>query len=145
MKLFTFMPLDEIKEYEDPKRNINETKARLAYEITKIIHGEEEAEKAKDAAAHLFSKGEGNKENVPTVELDKALFENGIGVLDLFTKSGLTGSNGDARRLVIQGGAEVNGKKISDPKTVFTLSDADSDGDFMLKAGKKKFMRVQPK
>ena len=145
MKLFTFMPLDEIKEYEDPKRNVNETKARLAYEITKIIHGEEEAEKAKDAAAHLFSKGEGNKENVPTVELDKALFENGIGVLDLFTKSGLTGSNGDARRLVIQGGAEVNGKKISDPKTVFTLSDADSDGDFMLKAGKKKFMRVQPK
>ena len=144
MKLFTFMPLDEIKEYEDPSRNINDAKARLAYEITKIIHGEEEAEKAKDAAAHLFSKGEGNKENVPTVQLDKALFENGIGVLDLFTKSGLTQSNGDARRLVVQGGAEVNGNKISDPKTTFTLSDADGDGDFMLKAGKKKFMRVQP-
>ena len=144
MKLFTFMPLDEIKEYEDPSRNINDAKARLAYEITKIIHGEEEAEKAKDAAAHLFSKGEGNKENVPTVQLDKALFENGIGVLDLFTKSGLTQSNGDARRLVVQGGAEVNGNKISDPKMTFTLSDADGDGDFMLKAGKKKFMRVQP-
>ena len=144
MKLFTFMPLDEINEYEDPNRNINDAKARLAYEITKIIHGEEEAEKAKDAAAHLFSKGEGNKENVPTVQLDKALFENGIGVLDLFTKSGLTQSNGDARRLVTQGGAEVNGNKVTDPKTTFTLSDADSDGDFMLKAGKKKFMRVQP-
>ena len=145
MKLFTFMPLEEIAEYEDPKRNVNDTKARLAYEITKIIHGEEEAEKAKDAALHLFSSGGGSKENLPSASLDKALFENGIGVLDLFTKSGLTASNGDARRLVVQGGAEVNGKKVSDPKAVFTLSDADEDGDFLLKAGKKKFMRVQPK
>ena len=144
MKLFTFMPLEEIAEYEDPKRNINDAKARLAYEITKIIHGEEEAEKAKDAAAHLFSAGSGNKENVPTCDLEKALFENGIGVLDLYTKSGLTASNGDARRLVVQGGAEINGKKITDPKTTVTLSDADEDGDFMLKAGKKKFMRVRP-
>ena len=143
MKLFTFMDLDEIKEYEDPKRNINDAKARLAYEVTKIIHGEEEAEKAKDAALSLFQGG-GSSANLPTVELDKSLFENGIGVLDLFTKSGLTSSNGDARRLVTQGGAEVNGKKVTDIKTVYNLSDAD-DGAFLLKSGKKKFMRVIPK
>ena len=143
MKLFTFMDLDEIKEYEDPKRNINDAKARLAYEVTKIIHGEEEAEKAKDAALSLFQ-GCGSSANLPTVELDKSLFENGIGVLDLFTKSGLTSSNGDARRLVTQGGAEVNGKKVTDIKTVYNLSDAD-DGAFLLKSGKKKFMRVIPK
>lgn len=143
MKLFTFLPLGEIATYADPSRNINDAKKKLAYEITKIIHGEEEAEKAQDAAAHLFSSASaGNKENVPSVEMDKALFENGIGVLDLYTKSGLTASNGDARRLVTQGGAEVNGKKISDIKTVFTCADADADGDFMLKAGKKKFIRV---
>ena len=143
MKLFTFMDLDEIKEYEDPKRNINDAKAKLAYEVTKIIHGEEEAEKAKDAALSLFQGG-GSSAHLPTVELDRNLFENGIGVLDLFTKSGLTSSNGDARRLVTQGGAEVNGKKVTDIKTVYTLSDAD-DGAFLLKSGKKKFMRVIPK
>ncbi len=142
MKLFTFMDLDEIKEYEDPKRNINEAKARLAYEITKIIHSEEEAEKAKDAAASLFS-GAGNSEHLPTVKLEKALFENGIGVLDLYTKSGLTPSNGEARRLITQGGAEINGVKVTDIKKVYSLSDAE-DGAFLLKAGKKKFMRVIP-
>lgn len=142
MKLFTFMDLDEIKEYEDPARNINDAKAKLAYEVTKIIHGEEEAEKAKDAAKNLFSAVLTNKENIPSIELDKALFEEGIGVLDLFTKSGLTSSNGEARRLVMQGGVEVNGKKIIDFKTQFTLSDSDEDGDFLLKLGKKKHMRV---
>ena len=144
MKLFTFMDLDEIKEYEDPARNINDAKARLAYEVTKIVHGEEEAEKAKAAAASLFaSGGTGNKEGIPSVSVSKADFENGIGVLELFTKSGLTSSNGDARRLVMQGGAEINGKKITDPKAMISLSDAE-DGEFLLKAGKKRFMRVIP-
>ncbi len=142
MKLFTFMDLDEIKEYEDPKRNINEAKARLAYEITKIIHGEEEAEKAKDAAASLFSGG-GSGLNLPTVKVGKALLENGIGVLDLFTKAGLTTSNGEARRLVVQGGAEVNGVKVTDFRKVFTSSDLE-DGALLLKSGKKKYMRVIP-
>ncbi len=142
MKLFTFMDLDEIKEYEDPKRNINEAKARLAYEITKIIHGEEEAEKAKDAAASLFSGG-GSGLNLPTVKVEKALLENGIGVLDLFTKAGLTTSNGEARRLVVQGGAEVNGVKVTDFRKVFTSSDLE-DGALLLKSGKKKYMRVIP-
>lgn len=142
MKLFTFLSLDEIKEYEDPKRNINDAKARLAYEVTKIVHGEEEAEKAKSAAAALFSSSAPvSKEGMPSAKIATADFENGIGVLDLFTRSGLTSSNGDARRLVIQGGAEINGKKISDPKAVVTTVDLD-DGELLLKAGKKRFMRV---
>ena len=142
MKLFTFMDLDEVAEYADEKRNINDAKAKLAYEVTKIIHGEEEAEKAKDAATHLFSSASlENNDNLPTVELEKSLFDNGIGVLDLFTKSGLTQSNGDARRLVTQGGAEVNGEKVGDIKKTFCYDDS-KDGVFILKAGKKKFMRV---
>ena len=144
MKLFTFMSLDEIKEYEDPARNINDAKERLAWEQTKIIHGEEEADKARDAAKALFAPGAaGNKDGMPSVKISRDDFVKGIGVLDLFTRSGLTSSNGDARRLVTQGGAEINGRKISDPKAVVTLSEAE-DGEFLLKAGKKRFMRVIP-
>ena len=145
MKIFTFMDLDEIAEYEDPQRNINDAKERLAYETTKIIHGEEEAEKARSAARSLFaSGGVTGKDGVPSISIEKAVFENGVGVLELFTRSGLTPSNGEARRLVTQGGAEVNGNKITDPKAMITLADADADGEFMLKAGKKRFMRVIP-
>ena len=144
MKLFTFMSLDEIREYEDPQRNINDAKGRLAYEVTRIVHGEEEAEKAQDAAKALFSSGvPANREGIPSVSIPKAELEKGVGVLDLYTRSGLTSSNGDARRLVMQGGAEINGRKITDPKAVITLSDADDDG-LLLKAGKKRFMRVIP-
>ena len=144
MKLFTFMILDEIREYEDPQRNINDAKGRLAYEVTRIVHGEEEAEKAQDAAKALFSSGvPANREGIPSVSIPKAELEKGVGVLDLYTRSGLTSSNGDARRLVTQGGAEINGRKITDPKAVITLSDADDDG-LLLKAGKKRFMRVIP-
>ena len=143
MKLFTFLSLDEIAEYEDPARNINDAKARLAYEVTKIVHGEEEAEKAKSAAQALFSpSAAASKEGMPFVEIPLSDFENGIGVLDLYTRSGLTSSNGDARRLVTQGGAEINGKKISDPKAVISTSDLDDDKELLLKAGKKRFMRV---
>ncbi len=143
MKLFTFLSLDEIAEYEDPKRNINETKERLAYEVTKIVHGEEEADKALNAARNLFSAGSGaSKEGVPSIVVSKADLDNGIGVLDLFTRSGLSSSNGEARRLVTQGGAEVNGKKITDPKTVVSSSELDSDDELLLKAGKKRFMRI---
>lgn len=143
MKLFTFLSLDEIAEYEDPQRNINETKERLAYEVTKIIHGEEEADKALNAARNLFSAGSGaSKEGVPSIVVSKADLDSGIGVLDLFTRSGLSSSNGEARRLVTQGGAEVNGRKVTDPKTIITSGELDGDGELLLKAGKKRFMRI---
>ena len=143
MKLFTFLSLDEIAEYEDPQRNINETKERLAYEVTRIIHGEEEADKALNAARNLFSAGSGaSKEGVPSIVVSKADLDSGIGGLDLFTRSGLSSSNGEARRLVTQGGAEVNGRKVTDPKTIITSGELDGDGELLLKAGKKRFMRI---
>ena len=137
------MELDEIAEYENPERNINEAKERLAFEQTKIIHGEEEAIKARDAAKALFAAGAPmSKDGVPSLEIERSALEAGIGVLELYTKSGLCASNGDSRRLVMQGGAEINGKKITDPKAVITAADLDEDGDLMLKAGKKRYFRI---
>ena len=142
MKIFTFMSLDEIAEYSDPKRNINEAKEKLAYEATKVIHGEEEAEKALAAAKALFYGG-ADKASVPAKEVKREEWpEEGMGVLTMFTLSGITASNGEARRIVTQGGAEVNGVKITDPKKTFLLSDADSDGAFLLKSGKKRYAKI---
>ena len=142
MKIFTFMSLDEIAEYSDPKRNINEAKEKLAYEVTKIIHGEAEAAKALSAAKALFSTG-GDMSNVPATEVKRSEWpEEGMGVLTMFTLAKITASNGEARRIVTQGGAEVNGVKITDPKTAFRASDANSDGAFLLKSGKKRFAKI---
>ena len=142
MKIFTFMSLDEIAEYSDPKRNINEAKEKLAYEATKVIHGEEEAEKALAAAKALFYGG-ADKASVPAKEVKREEWpEEGMGVLTMFTLSGITASNGEARRIVTQGGAEVNGVRITDPKKTFLLSDADSDGAFLLKSGKKRYAKI---
>ena len=142
MKIFTFMSLDEIAEYADPKRNINEAKARLAFEQTKIIHGEEEAVKAEAAAKALFSGAGSSKEGMPTVEAARAELEAGMGLLSLFVKAGFCKSNSEARTIVVQGGAEVNGSKITDPRYTVTLNDVTDDGDIMIRAGKKKFARV---
>lgn len=139
MKLFTFMELDEIQEYEQ-NPNINHAKERLAYEQTKITHGEEEADKMRSAAHAVFSTG-GDREGMPTANIPKADFEAGIPVLTLFTRSGLTASNGEARRLVEGGGAFVGETKISDVKALIDSSYL-QDGELLLKAGKKRFMRV---
>ena len=131
MKLFTFMSLDEIREYEDPARNVNDAKQRLAYEVTRIIHGEEEAEKAKDAAAALFVSGaSGNREGIPSVSIAESDLEAGVGVLDLFTRSGLTSSNGDARRLIQGGGAYLGDKRID--SIDYTVTAADFPDGFFL-------------
>lgn len=141
MKLFTFMELDEIAEYDSESRNINEAKERLAYEVTKIIHGQEEADKALNAAKSLFSTG-GDMQGMPQMEISESEFlPEGMGILNLYTRSGLTASNGEARRLVTQGGAEINGIRYTDPKTMITL-DLAKDGSFLLKAGKKRFFKI---
>lgn len=137
MKLFTFMSLDEIATYDDPARNINDAKAKLAYEITKIIHGEEEAEKAVAAAKAAFGNG-GDRSAMPTVNV---AFGEGKGVIDLFFEAGLGSTKSDIRRLVEGGGCFVNDNKITDVKAVITKDDA-KDGEMILKAGKKRIMRV---
>lgn len=137
MKLFTFMSLDEIATYDDPARNINDAKAKLAYEITKIIHGEEEAEKAVAAAKAAFGNG-GDRSAMPTVNV---AFGEGKRVIDLFFEAGLGSTKSDIRRLVEGGGCFVNDNKITDVKAVITKDDA-KDGEMILRAGKKRIMRV---
>ncbi len=144
MKIFTFLPLEEIAEYADPKRNINDAKERLAYEQTKIVHGEEEAEKSKTAAKAVFG-GAGaaaDREGMPSMEIELSKLEDGIGVLTLFSMTGLCATNSDARRLVTQGGAVVNDRKVEDPKAVIDASWLDEHGELVLKAGKKRYFRV---
>ena len=142
MKLFTFMSLDEIREYEDPARNINDAKERLAFEQTKIIHGEEEALRAREAAKALFSGASTNMEGIPTVSVEKSELEAGLGLLSAMVRAGLCKSNSEARTIVVQGGAEVNGVKVSDSRCQLTLNDLDDKGEIMLKCGKKKFCRL---
>ena len=138
-KLFTFLSLDEISKI--CSGNINEAKERLAYEVTAIIHGKEEADNALAGAKAAFG-GEGDKSQMPTVEFSKAELDAGIGLLNLFTTAKLTASNGDARRLVQGNGAALNGNVITDVKYTVTKADLDSDGELVVRAGKKKFCRV---
>ena len=139
MLLFTFLPIEEIEEI--CSGNINEAKERLAYEVTKEIHGKEEADTALAGAKAAFGGG-GDKASMPTVEIEKALIENGIGIIDLFATAKLGGSKSDIRRLVEQGGAFVNNQAINDVKALITASNLDEDGEFVLRAGKKKFARI---
>lgn len=138
MKLFTFMDLEEIKGYDNPNVNINEAKSKLAYEVTKIIHGEEEAEKAVSAAKAAFG-GSADKSAMPTVEVELG---DGMGIINLFAAAGIGGStNSEIRQLVIGGGAYVNDEQIKDFRAVIT-KDFAKDGSIILRAGKKNYKRV---
>ena len=137
--LFTFLPVAEIDSICNG--NINEAKERLAYEVTMLIHGKNEADKALAGAKAAFS-GQGDKSQMPTAEVDKSLVENGVGVIDFFAAANIGGSKSEIRRLIQQGGAAVNGNVVADVKQVITLNDADETGEFILRAGKKKFVRV---
>lgn len=137
--LFTFLPVAEIDSICNG--NINEAKERLAYEVTMLIHGKDEADKALAGAKAAFS-GQGDKSQMPTAEVDKSLVENGVGVIDFFAAANICGSKSEIRRLIQQGGAAVNGNVVADVKQVITLNDADETGEFILRTGKKKFVRV---
>ncbi len=138
-KLFTFLPLEEISSI--CAGDINQAKERLAYEVTLLIHGKEEADNALAGAKAAFS-GEGDKSQMPTVELYKDELSAGVGILTLYVKAKLTPSNSDARRLVTQNGAALNGKNVTDVKYTVTEKDLDDDGELVLRAGKKKFCRI---
>ncbi|WP_394268378.1 S4 domain-containing protein, partial [Anaerococcus nagyae] len=117
---------------------INHAKEVLAFEVTKLIHGEEAAKEALDAAKALFA-GKGNEDAMPTTEISKVDLP--IGLLQLMTNVGLTKSNGEARRLVKQGGVSVNDEKISDASFEIT-EDLFEDNKIIIKKGKKNFHRV---
>lgn len=141
MKMLTFIPMDEIREYEKLEGSeINKAKEVLAFEVTKLIHGEEEAIKARDAAKALFSNN-ANSENMPTTTLTDADFENGaITVIDAMVKAGLVKSKGEARRLITQGGVSVNDNKVSSIDEVITMDDAAKGA--VIKKGKKIFHKI---
>ena len=137
LKMITFLPIDEIEEMTKwPGERINEKKEILAFEITKLVHGEEEARKALEAARALFS-GEGDDANMPTTEIE---LENDIGLLDLLVLTKLAASKGEARRLIDQGGISLNGNKISDVN--LRITKADLAEPLKIKKGKKAFHKV---
>ncbi|MBE6350198.1 MAG: tyrosine--tRNA ligase [Spirochaetaceae bacterium] len=144
LKLFTFLPVAECEEIA--QGDINKAKERLAYEVTKIIHGAEEADKALAGAKAAFGGG-GDKSSMPTIEMPKATFEAGIGIIDLYANAKLGGSKSDIRRLVEQGGIYITNNageelQITDVKAIITQDYLDKDGEIILRAGKKKFIRV---
>lgn len=141
MKMLTFLPLEQIEEMEkwDDSR-INEKKEILAYELTALVHGEEEAAKAKETARSLFAGG-GNLENMPTAELtDDQVPDDGILINDLLVAAGLAASKSDARRLVQQGGVTVEDEKV--PNIEFKVDKAALKEGVVVKKGKKVFKRV---
>lgn len=139
--MFTFLPADECRALVAPGKNVNEAKERLAYEITALIHGAPEADKALAGAKAAFGGG-GDKSAMPTAALPRARFEAGYPVQDLFVDAGLAPSKSEARRLVQQGGAVVGDRSWADEKAPVGLELLDAEGELILRAGKKRFVRV---
>ena len=141
IRMLTFLPIEQINEMDKWEgAQLNTAKEILAYELTKLVHGEEEAEKAQAAAKALFAQG-GVSENMPTSEFTAEELGEGIAILDLMVKTKLAPSKGEARRLVQQGGVMVNDEKITAFDRTFTVADIQA-GDFIIKKGKKTFHRV---
>ena len=141
IRMLTFLPLEQIDEMDHWEgEQLNKAKEILAYELTKMVHGEEEAEKAQATARGLFS-GAADHEHMPSTALDAALVKDGaVGLLAAMVAAGLCGSNREARQLVQQGGVLVDGEKVTDPKAVLTV-DALTKG-VVIKKGKKVYHKV---
>jgi tyrosyl-tRNA synthetase len=141
LRMLTFLPLEQIDEMDKWEgAQLNEAKDILAYELTELVHGKEEAEKARETSKALFAGGM-SSENMPQVKLsDENFNEESIDILGLLTAASLATSRNEARRAVQQGGVSVNGEKITDEKVTFTK--ADFAEEFVLKKGKKKFCKV---
>jgi tyrosyl-tRNA synthetase len=141
IRMLTFLPLEQIDEMDHWEgEQLNKAKEILAYELTKMVHGEEEAEKAKATARGLFS-GDADHENMPATQLDASLVKDGtVGLLAAMVAAGLCGSNREARQLVQQGGVLVDGEKVTDPKAALTV-EALNKG-VVIKKGKKVYHKV---
>ncbi|HOW84653.1 MAG TPA: tyrosine--tRNA ligase [Candidatus Aminicenantes bacterium] len=153
LRLFTLLPLDEIRRLEALENSgLNEAKRILAFEATKITHGELEAEKARQAAAAAFGGGPdrdagggaGGLDALPTTAVPRSRLEAGIAPAGLFAEIGLTPSRKEAKRMIEQGGLYVNDERIDSVDRLITLADLRPDGGLLLKAGKKKVHRLVP-
>ena len=141
LRMLTFLPIEQIDEMDQWEGSqLNQAKEILAYELTKLVHGQEEAEKAQISARELFTGG--NAANMPSCELEEEDFTDGtVDILTILQKSGLAPSRSEARRNVEQGGVTVDGDTVSDLKAVFTKEQFSGEG-LVVKRGKKKFVRV---
>ena len=141
IRMLTFLPLEQIDEMDTWQgEQLNKAKEILAYELTKMVHGEQEAEKAQNTARTLFS-GAADHEHMPSTQLDAALVKDGsVGLLAAMVAAGLCGSNREARQLVQQGGVLVDGEKITDPKAVLTAEKL-TEG-VVIKKGKKVYHKI---
>lgn len=140
--LLTFLPMDEVRRLGALKdAEINHAKEVLAYEITKIVHGKEEADKALEAAKAVFA-GAGKSADMPGGVFAKADFEAGKDILTILCETKQCSSKSDARRMVEGGGVSVNDVKVEDFRQVFTLNDFDADGELIVKKGKKSYFKI---
>lgn len=138
MKLLTFIPMEQINEYAKLEgAELNKVKEVLAFELTKMIHGEEEATKAQNAAKALFAGGADNSHMPETVLTDDDFTDGSIMLLDMMVKAGIIKSKGEGRRLITQGGVSVNDEKATDPNMSFTTDDFSNE--IIVKKGKKVF------
>ena len=142
IRMLTFLPLEEIDKMESWEgAQLNEAKEILAFELTKLVHGEEEAAKAKEASHALFAGG-ANNTNMPTVTVTAEDFPNGeLDIISVLVKAGLCDSRGDGRRNIQQGGVSVADEKVTDISTKYTLDDFKGEG-LIIRRGKKKFAKV---
>ena len=141
IRMLTFLPMEQIREMDAWEgAQLNKAKEILAYELTELVHGKEEADKAMDAAKSIFVGGV-SSENMPTTQLAEDDFtDDQIGVLTLLVKCGLASSNGEARKLIQGGGVSLNNDKISDPKQM--MDKAVFAQECIIKKGKKTFHKV---
>ena len=141
MKLVTFVPMEEIREYEKLEgQALNTVKERLAFEVTKLVHGEEEAKKAQDAARAVFSGG-GISADMPTAEIEKSAIEAGMTAVDLVVAAGFLPSKSEAKRLVKQGGLTINDKKVASFDEMICVEDFGDEG-LIAKRGKKAYLKI---
>lgn len=142
MKMLTFIPMDEVRQYEKLEGSeINKAKEVLAYEVTKLVHGEEEAQKAQSAARALFG-ANSDSEHMPTTALEDADFTDGaITVVDAMVKAGIAKSKGEARRLIQQGGVSVDDAKVTDTMQTISRSSLENE-PVIIKKGKKIFHKI---
>ena len=142
LRMLTFLPLEQIEEMDKWEGSqLNTAKEILAYELTKLVHGDDEAEKAQNGARALFS-GSSTASDMPSVTIEEAdLTDGAVDLISLLVKSGLVSSRSEGRRAIEQGGVSVNSEKVTDIKAAYTADQLSAD-EFILKRGKKKFMKI---
>jgi tyrosyl-tRNA synthetase len=140
LKMLTFLPLEQIQDMESWEGSqLNKAKEILAYELTALVHGDEEAKKALDAAKGIF--GGGDTANMPSADITADVFRDGkVDLITLLVKSGLVPTRSEGRRAIEQNGVAVNGEKVSDVAASYT--EDDFAGDFVVRRGKKNFRRI---